>query len=87
MPSRRQWYCAERFVSILKENLLWGGTFHNVKELRKSLLELKRISYENWIIQRHGYKTPAQYRREQSQGLLLAADLAFIFAQKPVDLH
>jgi hypothetical protein len=64
-----------------------GGTFHNIKELRKSLLELKRISYENWIIQRHGYKTPAQYRREQSQGLLLAADLAFIFAQKPVDLH
>jgi hypothetical protein len=55
--------------------------------MRKSLLELKRISYENWIIQRHGYKTPAQYRREQSQGLLLAADLAFIFAQKPVDLH
>jgi hypothetical protein len=48
-------------------------TFHNVEELRQSLLEFKHIYHENWVIQRHGYKTPAQARREQSQALPLAA--------------
>ena len=59
--------CAERFVRILKENLLWVRTFHTIEELRQALLEFKRIYNENWIIQRHGYKTPAQVRMEQSQ--------------------
>lgn len=65
--------CAERFVRILKENLLWVRTFHTVEELRQALLEFKRIYNENWIIQRHGYKTPAQVRLEQSQAWPLAA--------------
>jgi len=60
-------------VSTLKENLLWVRTFHNVEELRQSLLEFKPIYHENWIIRRHGYKTPAHARQEQSQALPLAA--------------
>ena len=65
--------CAERFVRILKENLLWVRTFRTVEELRQALLEFKRTYNENWIIQRHGYKSPAQVRLEQSQALPLAA--------------
>jgi transposase InsO family protein len=65
--------CAERFVRILKENLLWVRTFTTVEELRQALLEFKRTYNENWIIQRHGYKTPAQVRREQLQAWPLAA--------------
>jgi len=65
--------CAERFVRILKENLLWVRTFRTVEELRQALLEFKRTYNENWIIQRHGYKTPAQVRLEQSQAWPLAA--------------
>jgi len=65
--------CAERFVRILKENLLWVRTFRTVEELRQALLEFKGTYNENWIIQRHGYKTPAQVRREQSQAWPLAA--------------
>lgn len=65
--------CAERFVRILKENLLWVRTFRTVEELRQALLEFKRTYNENWIIQRHGYKTPVQVRREQLQALPLAA--------------
>lgn len=64
---------AERFVRILKENLLWVRNFGTVEELRQVLLEFKRTYNENWIIQRHGYKTPAQVRREQLQALPLAA--------------
>ena len=65
--------CAERFVRILKENLLWVRTFATAEELRQALLDFKRTYNQNWIIQRHGYKTPAQVRREQLQALPLAA--------------
>jgi transposase InsO family protein len=65
--------CAERFVRILKENLLWVRTFATVEELRQALLEFKHTYNENWILQRHGYQTPAQLRREQLQALPLAA--------------
>jgi putative transposase len=65
--------CAERFVRILKENLLWVKDFSTVEELRLALLNFKRLYNENWILQRHGYKTPAQVRQEQLQALPLAA--------------
>lgn len=65
--------CAERFVRILKENLLWVKNFATVEDLRQTLLDFKRTYNENWIIQRHGYQTPAQVRRGQLQALPLAA--------------
>jgi putative transposase len=65
--------CAERFVRILKENLLWVRDFSTVEELRLALIDFKHIYNENWILQRHGYKTPAQVRQEQLQTLPLAA--------------
>ena len=65
--------CAERFVRILKENLLWVRDFSTVEELRQALIDFKHTYNENWIIQRHGYKTPAQVRQEQLQALSLAA--------------
>ena len=64
---------AERFVRLLKENLLWVRTFHTVEELRQALLEFQHTYNNHWIIERHGYKTPAQVRLEQSQALSLAA--------------
>ena len=64
---------AERFVRLLKENLLWMRTFSTVEELRQTLLEFQRTYNHHWIIQRHGYKTPAQVPLEQSQTLSLAA--------------
>ncbi len=65
--------CAERFVRILKENLLWVRTFSTVEELRQALLEFQRTYNHYWILQCHGYKTPAQVRLEQSRAMSLAA--------------
>lgn len=65
--------CAERFVRILKENLLWVQDFATVEELRQALLLFQHIYNEQWIIQRHGYKTPVQVRQEQLRALPLAA--------------
>lgn len=59
--------CAERFIGLLKENLLWVRTFATLEELRQALIQFKQQYNEQWILQRHGYKTPAQVRREKRQ--------------------
>ena len=65
--------CAERFIRTLKENLLWVRTFETVEDLRQALLEFKRLYNEHWILQRLGYRTPAQARKEACTTLEVAA--------------
>ena len=65
--------CAERFIRVLKENLLWVRRFDTVEELRLALLAFKQIYNQSWIIERHGYKTPAQVRADQIGQLPVAA--------------
>ena len=57
--------CAERFIRTLKENLLWVRPFATVEELRLALIAFKQTYNQSWIIERHGYKTPAQVRADQ----------------------
>jgi putative transposase len=65
--------CAERYVRVLKENLLWVRRFDTVEELRLALLAFRQIYNQGWIIERHGYRTPAQVRAEQIGPTLMAA--------------
>lgn len=65
--------CAERFIRVLKENLLWVKSFDTIEELRQALLEFKETYNNTWLIERHGYKTPAQVRKEQLASLPRAA--------------
>jgi putative transposase len=65
--------CAERFIRTLKENLLWVRHFATVEELRRALLAFKRTYNRTWIIERHGYKTPAQIRDDQIGPMPMAA--------------
>jgi transposase InsO family protein len=65
--------CSERLVRVLKENLLWVRRFDTVEELRLALLAFQRTYNQSWIIERHGYKTPAQVRAEQIGPALMAA--------------
>jgi putative transposase len=57
--------CVERFIRTLKENLLWVRRFATIEELRLALLEFQRIYNQTWIVERHGYRTPAQVRADQ----------------------
>jgi hypothetical protein len=57
--------CAERFIRMLKENLLWVGTFDSVEELRLALLAFQKTCNEHWLIERHNHRSPAQFRRDQ----------------------
>ena len=65
--------CAERFIRTLKENLLWVRTFDTVEDLRQALLAFQRRYNEEWLIQRHGYRSPAQFRRDLEAALPAAA--------------
>ena len=54
---------AERFIRTLKENLLWVRRFATVAELVEALREFKRRYNEQWLIERHGFRTPSQVRQ------------------------
>jgi transposase InsO family protein len=57
--------CAERFIRVLKENLLWVRRFDTVEELRLALQAFRQTYNRTWLIERHGYRTPAQVRADQ----------------------
>jgi hypothetical protein len=55
---------AERFIRTLKENLLWVRHFATVAELSEALREFRRQYNQQWLIERHGFRTPSQVRSE-----------------------
>jgi transposase InsO family protein len=65
--------CAERFIRTLKENLLWLRWFDTIEDLRQALLDFRRTYNETWIVQRHGYRTPAHVRQDQTTIMQTAA--------------
>jgi transposase InsO family protein len=65
--------CAERFIRTLKENLLWVRHFETVEELRRALQQFRQTYNRSWIVERHGYKTPAQVRAAQLDQVPMAA--------------
>jgi len=65
--------CVERFIRILKENLLWVRRFDTIEELRRALLAFKETYNHTWIVERHGYQTPAAVRAAQNLPLRAAA--------------
>ena len=65
--------CAERFIRTLKENLLWVRSFETIEELRQALLDFRQTYNTTWLIERHGFLTPAQFRQKQLQTAAIAA--------------
>ena len=55
---------AERFIRMLKENLLWVRSFETIEELRLALLEFKRTYNEQWMLEKYDYRSPTQVRRD-----------------------
>ena len=63
----------DTFIRTLKENLLWVRPFASIEELRLALIAFQRSYNQSWIIERHGYRTPAQVRADQIGQLPIAA--------------
>jgi transposase InsO family protein len=56
--------CAERIIRTLKEQLLWVQSFDTIEDLRVALLTWQKLYNEQWMIERHGHRSPAQARRD-----------------------
>jgi putative transposase len=65
--------CVERFIRTLRENLLWVRRFDTIEELRLALHTFKDTYNQTWIVERHGYQTPAAVRAAQLAPLSAAA--------------
>ncbi len=44
-----------------------------VEELREALIDFRTAYNEHWLIERHGHRSPAQFRREQMDSQPMAA--------------
>jgi putative transposase len=64
---------AERFVRTLKENLLCARTFETIEGLRRALPTFRDTYNTTWLIERHGFLTPDQFRQRQLQQVAEAA--------------
>jgi putative transposase len=56
--------CAERFIRTLKEQLLWLRRFATIAELNVALQAFRERYNREWLVQRHGYRTPAAVRAD-----------------------
>ena len=54
----------ERFSRVLKENLLRQRRSATIEHLHQALHAF--ADDQGWILERHGYRTPAQVRAEQT---------------------
>ena len=63
----------QEIYRTLKENLLWVRHFETIEELRQALLEFRETYNTKWLIDRHGYLTPAGFRQKQLQSAAEAA--------------
>src|SRR4051812_9471732 len=57
----------------VKENLLWVRTFDTIEELRQALLAFRETYNDTWLVERHGFLSPTEYRKQQLQPLAQAA--------------
>src|SRR6476660_4730277 len=48
-------------------------TFATIEELRQALLAFRETYNTTWLIERHGFLTPAQFRQKQLQSAAIAA--------------
>ena len=52
--------CAERFIRTLKEQCIWARTYADVAELQAAVASFIRQYNEQWLIERHGHRTPRE---------------------------
>jgi transposase InsO family protein len=55
---------AERFMRTLKEECLYLHDFESLEEARHVIGKFIERYNRGWLLERHGYRTPAQVREE-----------------------
>lgn len=64
----KEWISNQKWQSDpnypLKEQLLWVRTFQTAEKLRQVLHDWLRLYNEQWLVERHGFRSPIQVRRD-----------------------
>jgi transposase InsO family protein len=53
---------AEKAIQVLKEQLLWIERFETLDQLRTAVRAFGRTYNQQWLIERHGHRTPIEAR-------------------------
>jgi putative transposase len=56
--------CAERAIQTLKEQVLWICRFETFEQLREAARAFGRLYNREWLLERHGYRTPSEAREQ-----------------------
>jgi transposase InsO family protein len=51
---------AERFIRLIKEQCLWAEEFTDLEDARRKIAAFIESYRHGWLLERHGYRTPAQ---------------------------
>ena len=62
--------CIEKFIQTLKEQVLWIERFDTLEQLRARIRRFAADFNEHWLLERHGYRTPAQARETLRQAAM-----------------
>ena len=60
----------ERFIRVLKENLLWVQHFATIEELRLALIAFKQTYNQTWIIERNTRARPSRSDRRMPMAVI-----------------
>ena len=60
---------AERFNRTLKEQAIYGRVFQNIQAVRDAVRDFIKKYNEQWLVEKLGYRSPAQARREYFQAV------------------
>ncbi len=55
---------AERFIRTLKEECLYLHDFESLEDAKEVIGEFIETYNRGWLLERYGYRTPAEVRRE-----------------------
>ena len=64
--------CAERFIRTLKEQCLWVQRFSTIEEARVAVRDFVDRYNREWLIERHGHRSPREAYRDFHSGLKAA---------------
>lgn len=56
----------ERWHRTLKEQLLWTKSWKNLEEVQKSVKEFVETYNERWMLEKHGYLSPREFKRSMA---------------------
>lgn len=61
--------CAERFIRTLKEQCIWSRAWRDVDELAEAVRAFVELYNTQWLIDRHGHRTPREAYLAASAGI------------------